>query len=55
MKLVLVNDKGDPVACVNDVESYDVQKSSSVFALLDLLETLIAAAKGEGGARNSTA
>jgi len=53
MKLVLVNDQGDPVACLDDVERYDVQKSSSVFALLDFLETLIAAAKRKGGAPES--
>ena len=54
MKLLLINDSGDPVACLDDVERYDAQKSSSVLALLDFLETLIAAAKGNG-ARGSEA
>ena len=55
MKLLLVNDKGDPLACFEDIEGYDAQNSSSVFALLDFLETLIATAKGNGGARGSEA
>ena len=46
MKLLLINDSGEPVACLDDVEGYDVQDSSNVLALLDLLESLIAAAKG---------
>jgi hypothetical protein len=50
MKLLLVNDLGESVACFEDVERYDVQNSSNVLALLDFLETLIAAAKGSGEA-----
>lgn len=46
MKLLLVNDHGDPVACLDGVEGYDVQNSRNVLALLDFLETLLAAAKG---------
>ncbi|MBI1955927.1 MAG: hypothetical protein HYS38_05990 [Acidobacteria bacterium] len=53
MKLILVNDKGDPVACLEDIEGYDAQNSSNVFALLDFLETLIAAAKGNKNRRGS--
>ena len=53
MKLLLINDKGDPVACLEDIEGYDAQKSSNVFALLDFLETLIAAAKGIKNRRGS--
>ena len=45
MKLLLVNEIGEQVACVHDVERYSVQDSSSVFAMLDLLESLVAAAK----------
>jgi hypothetical protein len=49
MKLLLVNDQGESVACLEDVEVYDVQNSSNVLALLDFLETLIAAAKAKPG------
>ena len=49
MKLLLVNDQGDPVACLDSVEGYDHQNSSNVLALLDFVETLIAAAKGKQG------
>jgi hypothetical protein len=52
MKLLLVNDQGESVACFEDVETYDVQNSSNVLALLDFLETLIAAAKGKPGSGN---
>ena len=52
MKLLLVNDQGESVACLEDVEAYDVQNSSHVLALLDFLETLIAAAKGKSGSGN---
>ena len=55
MKLLLVNDKGDPLACLEGIEGYDAQNSSNVFVLLDFLETLIATAKGNGGARGSEA
>ena len=52
MKLLLVNDQGESVACFEGVEVYDVQNSSNVLALLDFLETLIAAAKGKQGSSN---
>ena len=53
MKLLIVNDQGDPVACLEGIERYDAQNSSNVFALLDFLETLIAAAKGNKDRRGS--
>ena len=53
MKLLLINDKGHPVACLEDIEGYDAQNSSNVFALLDFLETLIATAKGNKDRRGS--
>ena len=53
MKLLLVNDQGDPVACFEGIERYDAQNSSNVFALLDFLETLIATAKGNKDRRGS--
>ena len=53
MKLLLVNDQGDPIACLEDVEGYDVQNSSNVLALLDFLETLLAAAKGGRGSSDA--
>jgi hypothetical protein len=55
MKLLLVNDQGESVACYERLEHYDAQKSSSVLALLDFLETIIATAKGRGGAPGSKA
>ena len=55
MKLLLVNDQGESVACFERVEHYDAQKSSSVLTLLDILETLIATAQGKGGAPGSKA
>ena len=53
MKLLLVNDQGESVACFERVEHYDAQKPGSVLALLDFLETLIATAQGKGGAPSS--
>ena len=55
MRLLLVNDQGESVACYDRLEHYDAQKSSSVLALLDILEALIAAAQGKGGAPGSVA
>ena len=55
MKLLLVNDRGELIACYERLEHYDAQKSSSVLALLDFLETLIATAQGKGGAPGSQA
>lgn len=37
MKLLLVNDQGESVASLEDVEMYDVQNSSNVLTLLDFL------------------
>ena len=48
MKLLLVSDSGEPVACLDSVEEFGVRESSSVFAMLDLLESMIAAAKDGG-------
>ncbi len=45
MKLLLVNNSGEPVACLHDVEGYDEHDPSKVFAMLDLLECMIATAK----------
>ena len=55
MKLVLVNDKGDPLACLEGLERYDTRSPGDVFALLDFLEALVANAKGNEGARGSEA
>ena len=55
MKLLLVNDKGDPLACLEDLERYDASQPGHVFALLDFLEALIATAKGNRGTRGSEA
>ena len=53
MKLLLVNDKGHTVASFDDLEGYDTQNPGHVFAFLDFLETLIAAAKGNKDRRGS--
>lgn len=45
MKIQLVNDNGQAVAQVNDVEKYDGTLPGHTAGLLDLLETLIASAK----------
>jgi len=45
MKLLLVNNSGEPVACLHDVEGYDTHDSNQVFAMLDLVERMIATAK----------
>ena len=55
MKLLLVNDTGHPVACLEDLERYDTRSPGDVFALLNFLEELIATAKGNEGARGSEA
>ena len=55
MKLLLVNDKGHPLACLEDLERYDTRSPGDVFALLDFLEALVATAKGNGGARGPEA
>ena len=55
MKLLLIDNQGDPVACLEDIEGYEARNSSHVLALLDFLETLIATAQGKGGAPGSQA
>lgn len=50
MKLLLVNDSGEQVACLQNVEEYSVEDPSRVFAMLDVLESLIAAAAKGGRA-----
>ena len=55
MKLLLVNEEGHLVACLEDLEKYDGRDPGHLFALLDLLETLVATAKGSHGGRGPTA
>lgn len=45
MKILLINDNGQTVAQVNDVELYDGTLPGHTAGLLDMLEALIAAAK----------
>ena len=54
MKLLLLNNEGHPVACFDHLEQYDVQSPSQVFALLDLVETLIKTAKQDREEAGST-
>ena len=48
MKILLVNDKGQTVAQVSDVERYDGSLAGHTAGLLDLLEVLIASSKSSG-------
>ena len=48
MKILLVNDAGQTVAQVSDVERYDGSLAGHTAGLLDLLEALIAASKPSG-------
>lgn len=45
MKILLVNDIGQTVAQLNDVEKFDGSLAGHTAGLLDLLEALIASAK----------
>jgi hypothetical protein len=55
MKLLLVNDTGQLLASLEDLERYDAQKPGHLFALLDLMEALVAAAKGRGDMEKAAA
>jgi hypothetical protein len=46
MKVLLVNDQGHVVASMENLEQYNADDPSDLFALMDFLETLIASAKG---------
>lgn len=50
MKILLVNDSGQTVAQLNDVEKFDGSLAGHTAGLLDLLEALIASAKPSAGA-----
>ena len=54
MKVLLVNDNGHQVACMENLEQYDAGKPGDLFALMDFLEQLIATAK-EGNVRRTPA
>jgi hypothetical protein len=49
MKILLVNDSGQTMAQVDDVEKYDGTLPGHTVELLDLLEVLIASAKSSSG------
>ena len=49
MKILLVNDKGQTVAQLNDVEKFDGTLAGHTAGLLDLLEVVIASAKPSSG------
>lgn len=45
MKILLVNETGQTMARLDDVEKYDGSQPAHIARMLDLLETLIASAK----------
>jgi len=50
MKVLLVNDNGQMVASMENLEQYDAAEPGDLLRLMDFMEALIAAAKGsEGG------
>ena len=55
MKILLVNDYGQTMAQVNDVEKYDGSLPGHTAGLLDLLEALIASAKSSTGGADDPA
>ena len=48
MKVLLVDDKGQQVASMENLEQYDAANPGDVCALMDFMEKLIATAKGSG-------
>ena len=48
MKVLLVNENGQLVASMENLDQYDPAKPGDLFALMDFMETLIATAKGYG-------
>lgn len=49
MKILLVNDNGQTMAQMDEVEKYDVSQPGHTAGLLDLLEALIDSAKSSQG------
>ncbi|MSO21175.1 MAG: hypothetical protein EXQ56_12100 [Acidobacteria bacterium] len=49
MKILLVDDLGQTIATLNDVEKFDGTRSEHVAELMDLMEIIIAAAKPAEG------
>ena len=49
MKIMLVNDNGQTMAQMDEVEKYDVSQPGYATGLLDLLEALIDSAKSSQG------
>jgi len=45
MKVLLVNDQGQLVASMENLEQYDTANPGDLFRLMDFMETLIATAK----------
>lgn len=54
MKVLLVNDNGQMVACMENVEQYDAAQPGDLLALMDFLEQLIATATGSARRRKRT-
>ena len=55
MKVLLVNDQGQLVAAMENVEQYDAGKSGDLLALMDFMEKLLLSAKGGGKQLGSAA
>jgi hypothetical protein len=49
MKILLVNDNGQTVAQLSDVEKFDGSLAGHTAGLLDLLEALLASARSSNG------
>ena len=45
MKILLINNSGQTIACLKDVEKYDGTVPGHIAGMLDLLEALVASAK----------
>ena len=55
MKVLLVDDKGQQVASMENLEQYDAGKPGDLFALMDFMEKLLATATGSSQRRSSAA
>ena len=55
MKVLLVDDKGQQVASMENLEQYNAANPGDVCALMDFMEKLIVTAKGNSQRRSSAA
>lgn len=55
MQILLINDNGETVARLDDVEKYDGTRPGHAAGLLDLLEVVIATARSSGDSAQAQA